>query len=163
MKENEMVAEVFAGVTALKAAFDLTKGLKDIDDRVRLNSAVMDLQEKILTAQQSQTSLVEAVGDLGKEVAALKAWGADKQRYELKDLGKGFYAYIPKQGMENGEDPHGLCTNCYQKGFKSILQSSGHVIVHDRTWNCHACNAKVKSQSNDMGHLIAKCRTPATS
>ena len=153
-----MVGEVLIGINALKAAFDLSKGLKDIDDRVRLNSAVMDLQEKILTAQQSQTSLMETVGDLEKEVAALKAWDADKQRYELKDLGKGFYAHVLKQGMENGEDPHALCTNCYQKGFKSVLQSSGHVMVVERSWDCHGCKSKVKNQSNDMAFLIKRAR-----
>jgi uncharacterized protein YlxW (UPF0749 family) len=65
-----MVAEVFAGLGALKTAFDIAKGLKDIDDTTRRNTAVIDLQEKILSAQQSQASLVESISNLEKEVAS---------------------------------------------------------------------------------------------
>ena len=50
-----MAAEIFAGVTALKTAFDLARGLKDIDDATRRNEAVIDLQQKILGAQQAQS------------------------------------------------------------------------------------------------------------
>ncbi len=78
-----MVAEVFAGLGALKTAFDIAKGLKDIDDATRRNAAVIELQEKILAAQQSQSSLIETARELEKEVVQLKAWEADKQRYEL--------------------------------------------------------------------------------
>ena len=41
-----MVAEVYAGLTSLKVAFDLAKGLKDMDDATRRNAAVIELQEK---------------------------------------------------------------------------------------------------------------------
>jgi hypothetical protein len=40
-----MVAEVFAGLGAFKTAFDIAKGLKDIDDATRRNAAVIELQE----------------------------------------------------------------------------------------------------------------------
>jgi hypothetical protein len=146
---------------ALKTAFDMAKALKDIDDRTRRNDAVIELQEKILGAQTAQAALIQEVGELEKEMTALKAWDADKKRYELKDLGRGFYAYVPKQGMEEGEPPHGICANCYQKGFKSILQSSGHPVVYDRSWDCPGCKTKIKNQSNDMGFLITKSRLPA--
>jgi len=35
--------------------FDIAKGLKDIDDAARRNAAVIELQERILSAQQSQS------------------------------------------------------------------------------------------------------------
>jgi hypothetical protein len=79
-----MVAEVFAGVSALKAAFDMAKGLKDIDDAARRNAAVIELQEKILSAQSAQAELIETVGDLKKRVAEFEAWGAEKQRTSLQ-------------------------------------------------------------------------------
>ena len=49
-----MVGEVFAGLSALKTAFDIAKGLKDIDDATRRNAAVIELQEKILLAQETR-------------------------------------------------------------------------------------------------------------
>src|SRR5262249_3392802 len=56
-----MVGEVFAGLGAIKTAFDIAKGLKDIDDAARRNAAVIELQEKILAAQQEQMALVERI------------------------------------------------------------------------------------------------------
>lgn len=131
-----------------------------MDDRTRRNEAVIDVQQKILTAQEAQATLIKQVSELEEEVASLKAWDADKQRYELKDLRKGFLAYILKEGMENGESPHALCTNCLQKGFKSLLQNGGHPVVHDRLWICPSCKSSIKNQSNDMAALIKECRAP---
>ncbi len=64
-----MVAEVFAGLSTIKTAFDIAKGLKDIDDVAHRNAAIIELQEKILTAQAAQATLVETVGELKKRVA----------------------------------------------------------------------------------------------
>ncbi len=61
-----MVAEVFAGQGALKTAFDIAKGLKDINDATVRNAAVIELQEKLLAAQAAQASLVEHIGELEK-------------------------------------------------------------------------------------------------
>jgi hypothetical protein len=139
---NVMVAEVFAGLGAIKTAFDIAKGLKDIDDAARRNAAVIELQEKILTAQQAQSTLIEHVRELEKEVADLKAWDADKQRYQLKSIRAGVTVYALKPGMENGEELHYLCTNCYQHGHKSILQEEhldvGRVVMHV----CHRCGSE---------------------
>jgi uncharacterized protein YlxW (UPF0749 family) len=82
-----MVAEVFAGIAALKTAFDIAKGLKDIDDAARRNAAVIELQEKILSAQQSQAALVERVHELEKEVAGFDQWETERKRYALTDFG----------------------------------------------------------------------------
>jgi hypothetical protein len=55
--EEGMVAEVFGGIAALKSAFDIAKGLKDIDDRTHFNAAIIDLQEQILSAQPPANGL----------------------------------------------------------------------------------------------------------
>jgi hypothetical protein len=81
-----MVAEVFAGLGALKTAFDIARGLKDIDDATRRNAAVIELQEKILSAQQSQSRLIDTVSDLEKQIAEMNAWVAEKERYELRAI-----------------------------------------------------------------------------
>jgi hypothetical protein len=66
--------------------------LKDIDDATRRNAAVIELQDKILTAQSEQGSLVERVVELKSRVAQLESWDADKERYKLVDLGGGLTA-----------------------------------------------------------------------
>lgn len=130
-----VVAEAMMGVSAFKAAMDITKGIKDIDDRTRRNEAVIELQEKILGAQAAQAALVERIGDLEKEVTRLKAWDAEKQRYKLDQLRPGVVAYSPKEELANGEPPHQLCAACYDAGFKSFLKQE--------TWNPGRCNVMV--------------------
>jgi hypothetical protein len=67
-----MVAEVYATLGAFKAMFDMAKGLKDINDAAIRNGAVIALQEQILTAQAAQSTLIDRVNDLEKEVADSK-------------------------------------------------------------------------------------------
>jgi hypothetical protein len=117
-----MVAEVFAGLSAIKTAFDLAKGLKDIDDATRRNAAVIELQEKILAAREAQSTLLERISELEKKVASFEAWESEKQRYELQDVWHGSLAYVIKESMRGPEPPHHICANCYQRGHKRILQ-----------------------------------------
>jgi hypothetical protein len=155
-----MAGEVFATLSAFKSMYDMAKALKDINDATIRNGAVIELQEKILAAREAQATLLDQVGALEKEVARLKTWDADKERYELKDLYRGFFAYILKEGKEAGEASHALCTNCYQMGFKSILQCGGQINVHERTCGCPNCDMTVKSQFNDVAALIKRSRQP---
>lgn len=155
-----MVGEIFAGIGALKSAFDMAKGIKEIDDAAKRNAAIIDLQQTILDAQQAQSSLIDEVRTLRQENDGLKAWQSEKARYELLDLYRGLFAYVPKEGQENGEPPHALCSNCFQRGTKSILQTNGASNVHERSWDCPACKTKVKNQWADMGSLIKKSREP---
>ncbi len=130
-----VVAEAMMGVSAFKAAMDITRGLKDIDDRTRRNEAVIELQEKILGAQAAQAALVAKIDELQKEVARLTAWDEDKQRYKLTEIGTGIIVYSLKEGMENGEPQHQLCTACFNVGFKSFLRPE--------TWDPNRCDMVV--------------------
>jgi Zn finger protein HypA/HybF involved in hydrogenase expression len=138
-----MVAEVFAGLGTLKSALDLAKGLKDIDNATRRNAAVIELQEQILAAQQTQATLIETVGKLETEVARLKNWDADKARYELTELGPGVVALAIKEAMRNGEPIHRICANCATNGKKSYLQQHVHNTSVDR-YKCNSCGEELK-------------------
>jgi hypothetical protein len=88
-----VVGEFAAGLSAFKSMYDIAKGLKDISDATIRNAAVIELQEKILSAQAEQAELIETVSKLKSRVAELEAWDADKKRYRLTDLGGGRMAY----------------------------------------------------------------------
>jgi hypothetical protein len=137
-----MVGEAIAGLSALKTAFDMAKGLKDISDATIRNAAVIELQEKILSAQETQSSLAQQVSDLEKEVARLKDWEADKKRYELTELGPGIVAFSIKETMRNGEPVHRICANCFSGGKKSYLQQ--HVRgAHVDVFQCNVCGERL--------------------
>ncbi len=127
------------GLAALKSAFDLTKGLKDIDDRVRLNDARLKLQETILEAQQAQSELLEKANNLEKRVAELKAWDEDKRRYKLNQLRPNVVVYSLKEDMANGEPDHSLCPACYSSHYKSILVGQTWAPGRCEVLVCNGC------------------------
>jgi hypothetical protein len=127
-----MVAEVFASLSGFKAMYDMAKALKDIDDAVRRNAAVLELQEKILAAREDQAMSLGRISELEKEVATLKAWGAEKENYELKSVYVGAFAYLPKPNTPNATPAHWLCATCYENGKKSLLQDNGRAQENQR-------------------------------
>ncbi len=137
-----MVSEVVAGLNIFKSMMEMAKGLKDVNDATVRNAVAIELQEKILTAQQSQNTLLERIGELEKALAQFETWETEKKRYHLYDFGGDTFAYILKEGMENGEPSHRLCANCFQKGLKSILQNTGRNTSSQDTFDCKGCGEK---------------------
>lgn len=118
-----MVAEVFAGIGAFKSMMDMAKAVREMSESVAVNSAVIDLQDKILTARDEYSTLLNSVGDLKAKLASFENWEGEKRRYELKPHGeRQALAYALKEGMEPPEPTHSICPDCYQEGKKSILQ-----------------------------------------
>jgi hypothetical protein len=137
-----VAAEIYSGLSAFKTALDIAKGLKNISDTAARNMAVVELTEKILTAQESQTTLLNRVSELEKELVHLKEWEADKKRYQLTDIGKGVVALVLKPSMSNGEAMHYLCADCAIKGQKSYLQPHVRGPYYDQ-YKCNGCGFEV--------------------
>jgi hypothetical protein len=103
-----MASELLTGLGIFKSLFDIAKGLKDIKDAPARNAAIIELQEKIFSAHSAQSALVENVHELEAEVARLKAWEGEKERYELKRWGDGAFAYVLKPSEARGAPPHAI-------------------------------------------------------
>jgi hypothetical protein len=79
----------------------------------------------------------------------LKDWEAEKQRYELHEVGDGAFVYSLKESVKGSQPDPWLCANCYHQGRKSILQRVGRssMIVASvglpTEYACAACQAKV--------------------
>lgn len=151
-----MVAEVFAGISAFKTMFDITKAFKDMDTATARNAAVIGLQEKIFAAQAAYAELAGRVGELEAEVRSFKTWETEKQRYELKGLARGFLAYVLKKPERATATPHAICTNCYERSFKSMLQSNGALRVADHRWLCPSCKTAYACEEYDMARMISE-------
>jgi hypothetical protein len=148
-----MVAEVYAGLGAVKAAFDLAKGLKDINDAALRNSVLIELQQKILAAQQDQAELLQHLQEREQELAELKNWESEKQRFAPRELPPGVIVYALKDDMANGEPLYSICPTCYQRNKKSILHADepNNGIYH---LQCFECGTKLK-----IGHFRAPQRS----
>ena len=148
------VSEVLTGFAGLKAVMDTLKTFKDISDANVRNKVAVELQEKILAAYQSQFALAEKVGALETEVAALKSWDAEKAKYELQNVTRTFLAYVLKSPERNVAQPHALCTNCYERGFKATLHSNGKSTFHDHAYFCPSCKTAYACPSSELDRLI---------
>lgn len=142
-----MVAEVFGGIAAFKAMFDITKGLKDVSDAAIRNSAIINLQNEILTAQQEQMALIERVRISESELAHLTTWEAEKQKYEMVGIAPKVVAYTQRNGPENANPRHYLCANCFAKGQKSFLQQAVRGAHIDR-FKCNNCGEELTVQKD---------------
>ena len=119
------MVDVFAGISGFNTMRDAAKALKGMNDAVVRNEAVIDLQGKILTAQEEFSALLEEVRSLKAKLTQFEDWETVKQRYELKEI-KEFYSaavYSLKEGVQPSEPMHYLCPDCYQHRKKSILQN----------------------------------------
>jgi len=85
--------------------------------------------------------LIETVGALKGRVAELETWNADKRRYKLSEIGHGMTAYTLKEGMEEGEPNHYLCSACYNDGHKSVMQVETRSPGRCEVLVCHRCGS----------------------
>lgn len=146
-----MVGEIFGSISAFKAMFDIAKGLKDISDAAIRNTAVVELQEKILAAREAQTTALERIRELETQLATFETWETEKQRYKLKNLEVGSFVYALKRSMSGGETPHYICQRCYSERRKMVLQyrygteSGADLRMH--LWNCPHCKNVVRTRA----------------
>jgi cell division protein FtsB len=146
------IAQAFSSINGINT---ITQGLISLRDVALISGKVAELNGKIIETQSAigriqdeRSSLIERIRDLEKEVADLKAWDAEKQRYELKDVVPGSYVYVLKKDSQGSETPHWLCANCYNSGKKSLMQYFGAGLpgrdFQKAIWACHACKSQVK-------------------
>jgi hypothetical protein len=147
-------AEIGLAVTSLRSAIDIVKamvGLRDAESfrarSIELQGIIAEALGQVVEAREAQATQLERIHALETEVAQLKAWGAEKQNYELKKLWTGAMAYMLKPETRGAEPPHWLCPNCYTEGKKSFLQpqmSTDSVLSPGlKTYACSRCPTKI--------------------
>jgi hypothetical protein len=134
-----VVAEAFGGLTALKTAMDMTKALKDINDAAIRNGAVIELQEKILSAREAQAALMSRIEDLEREIAAFKRWETEKSNYVLVEIFDNTFAYSLTETVRGAQPTHFVCASCFDVQKKSILQR-----VDAAHLRCPDCKTRIR-------------------
>ncbi len=142
---------IMGTISGLKTAGDIVKSLLEIKKISDISGKVAELQAVILAAQSSaieansaQFAMIEEIRALKEEMARIKAWDTEKQRYKLTNPWIGTVVYSLKESMSNGEPPHWICTNCYEDGRKSILtqQQDGNSRV---SYLCPKCKVSFRA------------------
>ncbi len=147
-----------AAIASLKTAGEIAGSFIKIRDQTMIRAKVIELQSIILSAQSSalaaqgeQSALLQEKRDLERHIADLEAWNREKDRYELKEVVVGVFAYSLKPDAQSADPPHRICANCYERGRKSVLQKDG--AIRDAALACPACRTNFKIGGVGVQHL----------
>lgn len=142
-----MYAEIVAAVQSTKTLAELLKAANGLSNYVELLTAVNTVQEKLsqalvsnLDSAEKQAALSDRVRELEKQITEVENWERQMQRYYLFEFPTKALAHAIKQGMEQGEPLHYLCTACVDKKQKSTLQPHGRLLF------CPACKTNIAMQ-----------------
>jgi hypothetical protein len=137
--------------TSLRAVAEITKAMKDISDASviwtkidELTREIMSAQSCALAVQSEQFDLLKTLRDLEEEIVRLKAWNAEKYRYELQRVASGAVAYVVKGTMRGNEPVHWICADCFQNGKKRFLNET-HSDVYHVYHKCAECGYKIQT------------------
>jgi hypothetical protein len=147
-------------IGGLKTAFDIATGISKLNTMAEVNAKAIELQQIILSAQTSafaanseQFAMIQRIRDLEDELARVKAWETERQRYKLVSPFSGAMVYAVQKAMSNGEPAHYLCTNCYRSGKASILQNTQNI----EGWTSFLCPiCKSEARTHWRGGVPAK-------
>ncbi len=149
------ISAIAAALSSLNAAKDIAQAMIGLRDSAAFQAKLIEFQSKLLdanrsafAAQDERTALLERIGELEKKVASFETWEAEKQRYELKQLASGSFAYVLKPNAQPPEPSHQICATCYQSRKKSILQrvpnnSARMALGMGASYQCPVCDTEV--------------------
>lgn len=142
-RDGKMVAEVFAGLSAFSAMFNIAKSMKDMSDANLRNNAVADLWEHIFTAQTRYAEAVEKIHELEAKLKAFEDWDAQRNKYELVEPQPGVRIYRTKDSETRDGLAIEACASCFGDRHLGILQH--------QNWNPGRCEVLV---CNDCGAVL---------
>ena len=143
------MGSIAAALGGLKTAGEIAKSILELRsdaDRqtkvIELQSAILAAQTSAIAAQSDQFSMLEEIRSLKEKVAKAEAWTEEKERYALRALPSGGFIYSLKPESAKGDPAHSICTTCYNKGAKTILQGT-YETSFGTIWNCPVCKSSV--------------------
>ena len=143
------ITHAIALAGSLKTAGEITSAMIGIRDAtviqkkvIELNGIIISAQGSALASNQDQFALLDRVRNLEAEIAKLKDWSAEEQRYERKDFGGSTFAYVMKKEETGSARDHRLCSACFENRHKSTLQNMGGDHQGRQKFNCPKCKSE---------------------
>lgn len=164
------LSAISSGLTALNAIKDITQtiiGLRDSaafeTKRAELTTKLIEAHSSVLETYEARTAAIKRVEELEKEIAELKDWETEKQRYELKPLSeqRAVFAYALKPDAQPPEPAHWICPTCYQRGKKRILHPETRSPGRAEVYVCHECGSDLYATGHPYPEHKAISRRPS--
>jgi len=146
----KLISDIIKGILELKTSADVKAKVSE------LQNAVLSAQSSALAAQAQQTAMVEEIRNLKEEIARVKKWEKEKQRYKLISPWSGTVLYALKKESSASEPPHWICTKCYEDGRKSILNPQKKAIAKyfSHVYVCPVCKSEYFSNEHRFDLVI---------
>lgn len=124
--------------TGLKAAYEIARSAKDVNDQAKLNSAIAEIMEQLTTAQFSLFEMQQqhqAVIDENSQLKERLAKEARFDRYQLEQTPTGhFVLMFKKEDKTDGSPEHAICPVCKEDERLSVMPE-------DEYWyRCPTCD-----------------------
>lgn len=159
-----LISETASGITQ---AIGIVKSIKELGSNPENNEKIAEVKDILANVSGRLTSVISlsiALYDengklrnenekLKNDIKTLEQWSVEKIRYKLTSWpGLQLNCYGLIDIHKKDEPPHNLCANCYETGFKSILQPTiinwvFHVI-------CPRCKTDVNSGFNEIDQPV---------
>lgn len=156
------IAAIQGAMGSLKLAFDLTKKFLEMKSLgevqgivIALQREIMDAQSSTFAAQSDQAAMAETVRTLKEEIARVKAWEEQKQRYALVKAWPhtGTVTYALKEESKGTEPPHWICAKCYEDSIKSILNPRKTRFGEPAVYCCPRCRTELESMYTEANEI----------
>lgn len=141
-----MIDWVAAAFTSAKTAGDIAKSLITLrdEDMVRgrvmdLTGTLMELQQQMMQGQLEQMALIKKVAELEENLHKVSSKQNVLNRYELLGVGPAKVVYALKKEFQETEPAHLCCTNCYDKGHRSVLKAVRQSGSTSMKFSCPDC------------------------
>jgi predicted RNA-binding Zn-ribbon protein involved in translation (DUF1610 family) len=138
-----MIPEIQVGIASAKASFDILKAIKGISDATKINAAIIELQQHILSAQQALLDAQETINALSKQKSDLESklakhseWESRRSQYQLTEVRPGLTVYVFQPPAESAMPVHWACPKCFAEEKIQILQKQS---PSNRTYKCPEC------------------------
>jgi len=150
----DLITSVATLTTATKNIVDLGKALNassKSSEIKALENKFLSMQGETLDSILNAKLLIHQLHDenrkLKKELMKVKAQIEEKQKYTRLEIASGFFAYVQDEPVKPLQDAHKFCSNCYDKGIKSTLETD-KISVFDESptyiFNCNGCGNTTK-------------------
>lgn len=140
-------------IASVRAATDIARSVRDVNDQARINTAVADMMDKLTDVQGRLAATQVEHLELNEEVRRLKEQLASEQRFERYRLEKtplgGYVMPLKDEHVTADCPPHVICHHCKEGGRVSIMNETSV------RFSCRACGyvAPKKSNPGRRSHL----------
>jgi hypothetical protein len=156
------------GAQAVNGILTLKVGAEVQTKAIELNTQIIAAQGHIMQIQSEYALTVKKIESLEKEIMSLKAWDAEKKRYNLEQVYIGALAYVFEPIKGESKPSHWLCVQCFDNHKKSPLQRSAQDPVlsargrGEVDYVCNVCKGKISVFYNVAPDKPWKGRSPET-